>query len=159
MRQLWKGYLLMNPGLRGLAEWGISAAAGLLCIFTGSYKMVIFPVSLFIGAGLFTAGFIIHCISEKTHKQARERAKEINKIIDTGMYTKIRHPLYLTMIMMNMGIGIGFGFAVTIGLGIVLSFLTVCTAIEEERFLLKTFSAEYRDYMARVQWRMIPGIF
>ena len=60
---------------------------------------------------------------------------------------------------MNFGIGIGFGYGLTIGLAALFSVMWLFTAREEEKFLIKSLNGEYDDYMNRVKWRMIPGIF
>ena len=93
MKHLWKGYLLMNPRLKGNIEWGILAASGSIGLITALPRLINFPASLWIGAGMFLTGFIIHAISERIHTHAHERAKEIKTIMDTGIYGTIRHPL------------------------------------------------------------------
>ena len=40
-----------------------------------------------------------------------------------------------------------------------LTALHVLTAIKEEELLLKKFGREYEEYMRKVRWRFIPGVY
>ncbi len=159
MNHYFKAYLLMNPGLRGLIEWSLLLGSGIAGLLLPVPRLPGFPLTAFLGGALFLGGFIFHAIAERGHRQAHQNAKLISRIIDTGMYGKIRHPLYVSLIIMNIGIGVGFGVYWTLGLALVFSALYVCTAVEEEHFLLRSFREEYGDYTRRVPWRMLPGLF
>jgi protein-S-isoprenylcysteine O-methyltransferase Ste14 len=79
-------------------------------------------------------------------------------ILDTGPYRYIRHPAYATK---NLawwteslsGFGSPWQFVYLAGLNAIY----ITRAITEERHL-STFQ-DYRDYMQRVRWRFIPGVF
>ena len=154
-----KAYLLMNPGLRGLIEWSFLIGSGIAGLFLPVPRLPGFPLTAFLGGLLFIGGFIFHVVSERVHREAHHNVKIISHIIDTGMYGKIRHPLYLSLIIMDIGVGIGFGVYWTLGLSFVFSVLYVLTALVEEQFLLQSFRDEYTAYTRKVPWRIIPGLF
>ncbi|MFP4562336.1 MAG: methyltransferase family protein [Spirochaetia bacterium] len=158
MQNYFKGYLLMNPGLRGLIEWGILFASGIVGVLVTFPRLPGFPVTAFAGGALFLGGLVFHMIAERVHAEAHKNTKVISRIVDTGMYGKIRHPLYASLIICNVGIGIGFGVYWTLGLALLFSVFSMLTAVEEERFLSRGLP-EYAEYMERVKWRMIPGVF
>jgi len=54
---------------------------------------------LTLGISLLILGSIIHGLSHKEHKQAHSKAEDIEKIVTTGIYSKIRHPGYLGLIL------------------------------------------------------------
>ena len=102
---------------------------------------------------------MFHWWTEKEHKQAHERSKDIDKIVTSGVYAKIRHPLYLSIIFMNIGIALAFGIMVTFILALLSIIHWVLTALKEEKVLIEQFPTEYAGYKQQVRWRMVPGIF
>ncbi|MBW8004049.1 MAG: isoprenylcysteine carboxylmethyltransferase family protein [Planctomycetes bacterium] len=80
-------------------------------------------------------------------------------IVTTGIYSKIRHPLYLSLIFINLGIGLAFRVIWTLIIAVVTGVLAIMTALKEEEFLLKEFPEEYSQYKKDVQWRLLPHIF
>jgi protein-S-isoprenylcysteine O-methyltransferase Ste14 len=75
------------------------------------------------------------------------------------LYARIRHPIYLSLLMMNLGMGLGFGLVITVVLALIFSCIWGLTALTEEKFLLQKFPKHYRKYMHAVKWRIIPYIF
>ena len=80
-------------------------------------------------------------------------------IVTTGIYSKIRHPGYLGLILMYFGVALLFHNILANIAAVILSFLQILTAFAEERFLIKKFGEEYEEYMRRVPWRFIPKVF
>ncbi len=80
-------------------------------------------------------------------------------VISTGPYAVIRHPGYLAGIVVMVASGIGLGSWLTTALLVVttLPFL-LYRAISEDRILQAELPG-YRDYAARVRWRLCPGIW
>jgi protein-S-isoprenylcysteine O-methyltransferase Ste14 len=112
-----------------------------------------------LGGILIILAFGFHAWAHKAHKQAHMDSKEIEAIVTTGVFSKIRHPLYLSAISMNIGIGLAFGVLVTFLLSLLTIVHWVLTALKEEAALIKKFPSEYAIYKQRVRWRMIPWIF
>lgn len=75
-----------------------------------------------------------------------------------GIYSVIRNPSYLGMVVMMLGWGLAF----RAGVGVLLAALLVVPLIAriraEERLLREYFGAEYDAYFART-WRLVPGIY
>jgi protein-S-isoprenylcysteine O-methyltransferase Ste14 len=152
------GYLLLSPKIKGLFEWGILIASGILGISLSWTPLPFEPLSNVIGGILICSGFAFHIYSERFHHQAHQQADEIRQIITTGVYAHIRHPLYLSLIVMDIGIALAFGNIWSLLLAAVISLSMIMTALKEEVFLREKFG-EYGKYMEKVPWRMIPGIF
>jgi len=152
-------FLLSNPLIRGLLEWLILVGSGILGLIFSWYNFSIFPVSNIFGGILILFAFLFHLWAEKDHKQAHEQTDNINKIVSSGVYSKIRHPLYLSLIVLNIGIALSFGVLITF----IIALLTVvhwgATSYKEEQILQIRFQDEYTLYKKSVKWRMIPGIF
>jgi len=112
-----------------------------------------------LGGILILLSYGFHGWAHKKHKQAHKDSKEIETIVTTGAFSKIRHPLYLSIIPMNIGIALAFGVMATFILALLTIIHWVLTALTEEAALMKKFPVEYARYKQRVWWRMIPWIF
>lgn len=79
-------------------------------------------------------------------------------LVTTGMYSVIRHPSYLGLLIS----GFGWGLAFRSGVGLLLAAMYVPPLLarinSEERLLQSQFGAEYDAYRARTS-RLIPGIY
>jgi protein-S-isoprenylcysteine O-methyltransferase Ste14 len=80
------------------------------------------------------------------------------KVISTGVYGFVRHPMYLGGIMLFLGGPILLGSVYGLIIGIFLSLLFVARIIGEEKMLVQEL-AGYPDYKLKVKYRLIPGIW
>ncbi len=80
-------------------------------------------------------------------------------VIDGGPYAVIRHPGYLAgiVVMLASGIALGSWIAAAIIVICTVPFL-MYRVIAEDR-VLHTELPGYRDYAARVRWRLLPGLW
>jgi protein-S-isoprenylcysteine O-methyltransferase Ste14 len=79
-------------------------------------------------------------------------------LVTNGVYSVIRHPSYLGLLVNSLGWGLAFRS----GVGVLLTALTMLPLLAridaEERLLRSQFGAEYEAYRARTS-RLIPGIY
>ena len=92
-----------------MAEKIILTGTGICGLFFSWKTLSIFPLSNILGGILVLLGFAFHRWTEKDHQQAHRESEDIETIVTTGAYSKIRHPLYLSLIAMNIGIALAFG--------------------------------------------------
>ena len=150
---------LANPGYLALVELSLLVGTGVLGWVFSWTKLPLFPVLNVIGVVLFLGSIVFHLYCERTHKQAHIQADDITHIVTTGIYSRIRHPLYLSLIFMNIGIGLAFGVIWTLVIAAATGVLAIMTAFKEEKFLINEFPEEYGQYKKDVRWRFIPKIF
>ena len=78
-------------------------------------------------------------------------------VVCTGLYRVVRHPIYLGYLITHVGFVLanpaGWNLAVLVLADVALLLRAIC----EERTLAR--DAEYRAYMDRVRWRIIPRLF
>lgn len=78
-------------------------------------------------------------------------------VVSTGLYRVVRHPIYLGYLITHIGFVVAnpadWNLAVLAAADIALLMRAVC----EEKTLAQ--DAQYRAYMGRVRWRIIPGVF
>ncbi len=75
----------------------------------------------------------------------------------TGMYALVRHPIYLSYIPIHVGYLLGYFSMVNLGLLAGVWVLMVYRIRFEEQWLMQ--DQEYRAYMHRVQYRLIPFVY
>jgi protein-S-isoprenylcysteine O-methyltransferase Ste14 len=80
------------------------------------------------------------------------------KVISTGPYAVVRHPMYASAAVYFVGAALALGSA----WGLVPALLTIAGLVfrlfDEEGFLAANLPG-YTDYCAKVRWRLMPGIF
>lgn len=159
MSRIFERYLLAKPDIRGIFEWMILVVSGLY-----GYCLSVLPLPfscyfITLGIVVFILGLIIHGLSHKEHRQAHFKTEKIEKLVTTGIYSKIRHPGYLGVILMYFGVAFLLQSLLPLVIAIILSVLHILTALKEEEYLLRKFGKEYEAYMRKVRWRFIPKIF
>lgn len=152
-------FFLSNPFYRGIAEKIILAGTGICGLFFSWKTFPVFPLSHLSGGILILLAYGFHGWAHKKHEHAHTDSKEIETIVVTGAFSKIRHPLYLSIIAMNIGIALVFGIMVTSILALLTIIHWVLSALKEEEALMQKFPVEYARYKQRVRWRMIPWLF
>ena len=158
-RNLVDAFFLSNPFYRGMAEKIILVGTGICGLVFSWKRFPIFPFSHLFGGVLIILSYAFHWYAHKKHKQAHEESSEIQTIATGGLFSKLRHPLYLGLLGMNVGIVIAFGVMITFALGLLTIVHWVLTALKEEEALMKRFPVEYARYKQQVRWRMIPWVF
>jgi protein-S-isoprenylcysteine O-methyltransferase Ste14 len=80
------------------------------------------------------------------------------KVISTGLYALVRHPMYMGALFLFVGIPLALGSWWGLLTFIPLTLIIVWRLLDEERFLAKNLSgyAEYRD---KVKYRLIPFVW
>lgn len=81
-----------------------------------------------------------------------------HRVVDEGPYTLVRHPGYAGMIPLMAASGLALGSWLAFGFGVVYGLLIVRRTFFEDRFLQANL-AGYRDYVRRVPYRLVPGIW
>lgn len=115
-----------------------------------------------IGGILIPLGFgaVFYTFRENSYAAPVIRIQEERgqRVIDTGPYAIVRHPMYsgaiLYMLGMPLLLGSWIGLAV---LPLIIAFLIVRIFLEE-RTLRRGLSG-YGEYASRVRWRLIPGLW
>ena len=142
-----------------LIEWPVLIGAGVLGELFSWAKIPFSPYSNICGGFVITGAWIFHFYCHRAHKQAHQQSKEIDVLVTSGVFSRIRHPLYLSLILMYLGFAVSWGIVWILLPAVVFSVVTVLTAVKEERFLLQEFGSQYEEYMQEVPWRLIPKIF
>lgn len=143
--------------LSGLMFLAAFVLAGLS--FRFGWLMLPFPVSI-AAAAVFLAAYALYAevLRENTYLSRTIEVQEDQKVIDTGLYGVVRHPMYMVTVILFL--------AMPLVLGSVISFaITLCyipiivKRIKNEEQVLTEGLAGYAEYKKRVRYRLIPFIW
>lgn len=84
--------------------------------------------------------------------------QENQKVIDTGLYGIIRHPMYTATILLFLAMSLVLGSWVSFAI-MLLSPVVIVFRIRNEEQVLETGLAGYREYKQRVRYRLLPFIW
>ena len=88
-------------------------------------------------------------------KMQKERGQ---KVISTGMYGVVRHPMYAGAVLLFISTPLLLGSIYGLALGLLLIVTIAARSVGEEAMLKQELEG-YRDYMKKVKWRIIPLVF
>lgn len=88
-------------------------------------------------------------------KMQKERGQ---KVISTGMYGVIRHPMYAGAVLLFISGPLLLGSVYGLVVGFVLIVTIAARSVGEEAMLKQELEG-YSDYMKKVKWRIIPFVF
>jgi protein-S-isoprenylcysteine O-methyltransferase Ste14 len=88
----------------------------------------------------------------------RIQAERGHRVISTGVYGVVRHPMYLGAILMFLGAPLLTGSLSALAVGMAESLLIVVRVIGEERLLVRELPG-YDEYCRRVRYRLIPYVW
>jgi len=120
------------------------------------------PMFSLLGMVLFIAGWSLITIAFKENtfsapvvKHQKERKQTV---IDSGVYARVRHPMYSSVILLLVGMALWLGSCAAALAAILPIALIGIRIIFEERFLRRELKG-YDAYTARVRYRLIPYLW
>ena len=84
--------------------------------------------------------------------------QENQKVIDTGLYGIIRHPMYTSTVLLFLAMSLVLGSWVSFAI-MLLYPVVIVFRIRNEEQVLEAGLAGYRDYKQRVRYRLLPFIW
>jgi protein-S-isoprenylcysteine O-methyltransferase Ste14 len=118
-----------------------------------------FGVELF-GVVISILGIVITflAMNENAYASKLLDISKDQKLIDTGVYGIVRHPMYTGFSLLFLGTPVALGSWVSIFFGALTVFLLIYRIRFEEEMLVVGLEG-YVDYRERVKYRLIPGIY
>jgi protein-S-isoprenylcysteine O-methyltransferase Ste14 len=107
------------------------------------------------------AGFVVwHVMMTNAYLSSWARLQEDREqiVVQTGAYRRIRHPMYLGIILAFLGIPVALGSWWAMIPSIVIVGLFVYRTHREDLMLIHGLNG-YADYAERVRYRLLPGIW
>ena len=110
---------------------------------------ILWWAGLAIGIALIAVGVMLAHAAEKTHRESRHHPTKITKLNTTGLYARIRHPIYLGGLFLNFGIVFILRSLWMFVPAILFCLVMYFEARQEEKYLIDKFGEEYIEYKAR----------
>ncbi len=122
-------------------------------IFFAFYKQAISGLILLratVGTPIVLLSFYFESVAHKALRKAHSQPDEIKKLVTNGIYSKLRHPIYLGRIFVNLGFFIIFPILPMLIVTISFVILWYLMAFYEETILIKMFPKKYKKYKKKV---------
>ena len=146
--------VILFSGLLFLAAFVLAGLS-----FRFGWLMLPFPASL-AAAAVFLAAYALYAevLRENAYLSRTIEVQEGQKVIDTGLYGIVRHPMYMVTVVLF--------FAMPLVLGSLLSFFVmlgylplIVRRIRNEEQVLEEGLPGYAEYKKRVKYRLIPFVW
>jgi len=108
-----------------------------------------------VGLGFFGVFFVFR---ENSFTSATIELAPDQKVISTGPYTLVRHPMYAAALVMLLGIPIALGSWWGVPVIVAILPALIWRLLDEEKFLAENLPG-YPEYQARVRYRLIPRVW
>ena len=133
--------------------------AGSFRYWQGWLLMGILFVPMFV-AGLFLLSYILYAevLRENTYLSRTIEVQENQKVIDTGLYGIVRHPMYMatTVLFLSMPLVLASPISFFIMLGYI---PVIAKRIKNEEKVLEEGLEGYADFKKKVKYRILPLIW
>lgn len=112
------------------------------------------------GAVVFIAAYILYAevLRENTYLSRTIQVQAGQRVIDTGVYSLVRHPMYSATLLLFLSMPIVLGSIYSFLIFLAYLFIIAKRIQHEEKFLEEQL-AGYREYTQKVKYRLIPFIW
>ena len=116
--------------------------------------------AVWVAAGLFLGSYLLYAevIRENTYLSRTIEVQENQKVIDTGLYGIVRHPMYMATTVLFLAMPLVL--ASPISFFIMLCYIPlIAKRIKNEEKVLEEGLEDYAEYKRKVKYRILPFIW
>ena len=113
-----------------------------------------------IGSVIFIIAYILYAevLRENTYLSRTIEVQENQKVVDTGLYGIVRHPMYAATILLFLAMPLILGSIISFVIFLIYPIL-IGTRIKNEEEVLEKDLEGYTEYKKKVKYKMIPFIW
>ena len=118
------------------------------------------PWVTYVASGFFLLAYIMwaEVLRENTFLSRTIKVIDGQKVIDSGLYGVVRHPMYFETLILFLSMPLVLGSLVSFFVFLLYPILIITRIINEEKFLEKELEG-YIEYKKKVKYRLIPFIW
>ncbi len=118
------------------------------------------PVAVWIAAAVFLAAYGLYAevMRENAYLSRTVEVQEGQRVVDTGLYSVVRHPMYLAASLLFLALPVVLGSWWALAVFGVFPLLLVVRIDNEEKVLTRELPG-YREYTQKVKYRLVPFIW
>ena len=152
-----------EPAQKIIVLFIFAAFVALIVLPPLDYRLGWSPVSWYvslIGVALVALSFYFFYLVSKinTYAAANVRVEKGQRVVDTGVYGLVRHPMYFGTLFLIVGTPLALGSWWTLLLTPVFLLLLYFRIASEEKVLMRDL-AGYAEYQRKVRYRLIPFVW
>ena len=125
------------------------------------FSWIVMPSwSVLLGAVIFLGAYLMYgeVLRENSYLSRTIEVQEGQKVIDTGLYAIVRHPMYSATLFLFLSMGLVLGSPISFAILLLYIPLIVKRIRNEEKVLAEGLKG-YEEYMEIVRYRLIPYIW
>ena len=125
------------------------------------FSLIILPnLVIIISSVIFVFAYILYAevLRENKYLSRTIEVQDNQKVIDTGLYGIVRHPMYLATILLFLTIPLILGSIISFFIFLIYPFI-IAKRIKNEEEVLERELEGYSDYKKKVKYRVIPFIW
>lgn len=109
---------------------------------------------------IFVISYILYAevLRENTYLSRTIEVKNNQKVVDTGLYAVVRHPMYSITIVLFLTMPLILGSIISFIIFLVYPFI-IAKRIKNEEFVLEKELKGYKEYKRKVKYKLIPFIW
>ncbi|MBQ4257358.1 MAG: isoprenylcysteine carboxylmethyltransferase family protein, partial [Oscillospiraceae bacterium] len=112
------------------------------------------------GAVIFLGAYALYAevLRENAYLSRTVEVQENQKVIDTGLYGIVRHPMYMSTLLLFLAMPLVLGSVISFA--VMLSYIPIIAKrIGNEEKVLEEGLSGYREYKNRVRYKVIPFVW
>jgi protein-S-isoprenylcysteine O-methyltransferase Ste14 len=115
---------------------------------------------VFVGLAMVVAGYALFFLVIRFNSYASRviEVQDGQKVIDTGPYAFVRHPMYAANGLIYLGVPLLLGSWWSM-IPVLLFLPLIIIRVRDEEAMLRKELPGYNDYCAKVRWRIVPGLW
>ncbi|MBO4680970.1 MAG: isoprenylcysteine carboxylmethyltransferase family protein [Clostridiales bacterium] len=125
------------------------------------FGWIVLPMwASYVSAAVFLAAYALYAevLRENEYLSRTIEVQEDQKVVDTGLYGVVRHPMYMTTLLLFLAMPMVLGSVISLAIMLVYIPIIVMRIRNEEKVLAKGLPG-YEEYMKKVKYRIIPFIW
>ena len=125
------------------------------------YKWIVLPnFIVHISSVIFILAYIMYAevLRENAYLSRTIEVQENQKVVDTGLYGIVRHPMYATTILLFLSMPLVLGSIISFVIFLVYPFI-IAKRIKNEEEVLEKELVGYSEYKKKVKYKLIPFIW